>query len=643
MSTAKKPKPGGKATPKTAKRTDLVLPTSGDIFTLADRKSAVPEFQLMISYGDRTVVRVLVDEPLDEDEQREVIESFTQPLSLPSGRLVAGTIDREFEEDGAEYLPGEAVSVPKGNYRVTVHSTLAGPAAPKKLGKETVKAYFTRTRPGEPLPSWLEPEEGNEDFWVGFIVQLQTDPEAKSPENPTPIRGGKNAAKPEVCPPGLRSDKPVGWKNFVQTDLHYTHEIPKLVVKLKPEPLDEPVAIPVRELILPYWIAWVCGETHPRVEIDCPPAFRPAWPGFKKGLQETKSPKGWHIDIEGMNARWTQFGHLRQLAELLEGLPDGSRLRLDCAGDENDSENGRHRYHGTVKGGEWRIERTYPKLKAEQLKGMLELVRQGETGHAVTAFDEDEAGRLEEAIREKDFLLRDNPPKRKGLLFRLAAKHSDLMPFLLARAFEVRFSGVLPIMSRDDGLDSWDELMDEIAEAGAQFATGEMIFEGSFATFTLTDASTVKTADHQLIRSYDKGLTALGLTMLGDLHSTQTFQAVFRGYALPNQPVYGAIIENGFGSVQQDFYTRFPDGFSLTTAVSQGAKSTFKTNKKTKAYRAEVIGEMADRMHAHLERLASLAAKHGTPEPAGDLAAFAFELDDFFCREYGIRKGSPKG
>lgn len=637
MSSAKKSKSAGKSAPKSEKRLDVVLPLGGDLFILADRKSAEPAFQLKIAPSDRTVVRVLIDEPLSREEKQEVIESFTQTLSLPSGGLVLRTIEREYEDESEEDSPQEVVKVPKGTYRMTLHTTIASPATPAKLGKETLKAYFKRTRPGEPLPSWLEPEERNEDFWVGFIVQLETDAGAKPATSAQPFRSGKNAIKPEVCPAGLRSDKPRGWENYVQTDLHYTHAIPKLVAKLRPQPLQGgPVSVPIRELILPYWIAWICGETHPRVEIDCPSGFPIAWPGFKQGIKETKSPKGWQVDIEGMNARWTQFGHLRQLASLLEGLPDGSRIRLDCADNENESLEGRQRYHGKVKAGQWRIEQTYPKMKAERLTEMLDLVRQGETGLTVTALDEEEAERVEEAIHTQDFLLRENPPKRKGLEFRLSSKHADLMPFLLSWAFKARFPDDLPAMNRDGDLEDWDNLMDDIAKAGGVFATGEVIFKGRFANFTLTDVGTVQTANHKLITSYDRSLISLGFKLLGDLHSTQTFQAVFRGYILPDQPIYGAIIESGFGSVQQDFYTRFPDGFSLTTALANGTKSTFKTEKKKKAYHAEVIGEMADRLREHRSRVASLAAVHGVPQPAGDLAAFAYELDDFFCREYEI-------
>jgi hypothetical protein len=179
-------------------------------------------------------------------------------------------------------------------------------------------------------------------------------------------------------------------------------------------------------------------------------------------------------------------------------------------------------------------------------------------------------------------------------------------------------------------------MMDSIAEAGARFATGEVIFAGRFATFTRTELSSVSNADHAFAETCDRELRELGFEFLGDLHSTQTFQAVFRGYVRRGTPVYGAIIENALGATNQDFYTRFPDGFSLTTALGVGAKPRFQTDGKHKAYRLELSGSMAERWDAHRAKLAELGKRHGTPAEGGDLAGFAYELDDFFCREHGL-------
>ncbi len=99
---------------------------------------------------------------------------------------------------------------------------------------------------------------------------------------------------------------------------------------------------------------------------------------------------------------------------------------------------------------------------------------------------------------------------------------------------------------------------------------------------------------------------------------------------------YGAIIDACQGSPNQDFYTRFADGFSLTTTNGEGAKPRLQADKSTKSYNVEVPGTMTDRWKAHLERLATLSEKHGPPAPAGELSDFARELDDFFCRQHGI-------
>lgn len=623
-------------------RSDHVYALDGDVLTVSDAKSSSPAFQVAIRDASRAVVRVVVDEALSDAEAAECLATFEADLALPNGRLVLSSrYSSGVEDEDDEEADRVEVKLPKGAYRMAVHATLAGPLAPAKLEKEALRTYFGRTRPGDTLPSWLHDDDSeSEDFWVGLILHLEPAGKAGKTAKPVPGLAGKPSfRKPAVCPPGLLSIRPDGWDRYVQTDLRYIHDIPRMVAKLTPTPLEGGVVpIPIRELILPYWLAWICGETHPGVRIRCAPEYHPDWPGFKQGIKATRLDDGWRIDIEGSNARWTQFGHLRQVAALLEGLTDGSAIELSCASEDGEGKKGRQRYLGSVANGEWRIDSTYPTMAADSLRDMLDLVRQAEGGTVVRARDAAEADRLEAAIHKKDFLLREKPPVRDGLTFRLPAKNRELMPFLIARAFLARYPKALPAIDRDDDLGGWDGLMDTIAEAGARFATGEVVLQGQFATFTRADLDGIEAADHAFARACDEELLGMGFQLLGDLHSTQTFQAVFRGYGLPGEPVYAAIIENGFGSAQHDFYTRFPDGHSLTTSTGDGAKARFQTDRKAKAYRLEVPGAMADRWTAHRGKLAELSERHGPPGPAGDLAGFAAELDDFLCRQHGRPK-----
>jgi hypothetical protein len=619
-------------------RLDFVLALDGDLLTVSDRKAAKAAMAVCLLGGSRTVVRVLMGESLTDDERAEVIETFQGELKLKSGRLDVSTAYSD-EDDDEEDMDTQTVDLPKGSYRWSLHTTLAGPCVPEKVDKENLAAYFKRTRAGEPTPSWINPEEKSEDFWVGLILQLEPIAEVKSASPSKPLRHSKQIARPPQSPPGLRSDKPRGWERYVQTDLHYIHKIPKLIAKLEVEPVSGgPVVVPISDLILPYWIAWVCGETHPWIGVDCPAEFSPDWPGFRKGIKEMKTASGWHIDIEGMNARWSQFGHLRQVAELLSGLPDGSSMELACASDDGEGKKGRHRYIGSVSDGKWNIGLTHPAMNAETLRDMLDLVRQGETGTTVRARNDKEADAIATAIVEKDFLLRETPPQRKDTLFQVAQKDKQLMPFLIARVFAARYPTTLPMIERDDDLGSWDALMDKVAEAGASFATGDLVYEGSFAKFTLANLDELPAANHDLIKSNDEWLRGSGFQLLGDLNSTQTFQGVFRGYNLPGAPVYAAVIANGFGSTGFDFYTRFPDGFSLTTSAEEYGTGKVSADKKIRSYRNEVPGKIEDQWQAHLTETATLAERHGNPEPSGGLPEFAAELDNFFCRMHGIAK-----
>lgn len=620
-------------------RSDLVFSLSGDILTLADAKAKVPALRLALMDATQVVIRVVVGEPLTLQEADESIETFPGEITLSSGRLVITTeYDGSDEDDDSSDSDRVEVKLPKGPYRFTLHGTIAGPTTPAKIEKEFVAKYFQRTRPGQAKPSWLDLETESEEFWVGLILHLEPIQQPVSqPAKVKKIHPGKSVHKPPVCPPGLLSERPQGYENFIQTDLNYIHDIPKMVSKLVPVKLEAgPVSLPVTDLILPYWIAWICGETHPWVKITCDPTFQPAWPGFREGIKATRLADGWRVDIEGSNARFSQFGHLRQVAGLLDSLPTGSTIELATASDDGEGKKGRQRYLGLVKHGRWVIDATYPAMNAADLQDMLDLVRQAERGIEVVAQDDAEAERIEKAIRTKDFLLSNNPPVRSQRTFRLAPEQSELMPFLVARAFIARHPKVLPMIDRDDGLADWDNIDNLIAQAGAQFATGTVIFEGRFAKFTQTDLATLPEADHAFAESCDQELRKLGFQFLGDLHSTQTFQALFRGYALPGAPIYGAIIDACQGSPNQDFYTRFADGFSLTTTNGEGAKPRLQTDKSTKSYNALVPGTMTDRWKSHLERLATLSEKHGPPVAAGKLPDFARELDDFFCRQHGI-------
>jgi hypothetical protein len=173
----------------------------------------------MASKQGGTHLRALLNLPLSIREQEECHDHFAWKLNIPDGRfaMVGG---------GYEYLTGTnrrdhmaTLDVPPGVYRVDVHICFTGVNGPDfyeesrdaNVIPEPIGAWFRRTRPEKPLPSWLklhcyedpEADPGHEDEYddetfdydaademddveaVDFVVQLTLLPAAKPlPEMP---------------------------------------------------------------------------------------------------------------------------------------------------------------------------------------------------------------------------------------------------------------------------------------------------------------------------------------------------------------------------------------------------------------------------------------------------------------------------
>ncbi len=183
---------------------------------------------------DGFVIRVVIDEPLSEQEGDEWVGRTRHKLRVPDGRLVVAGGCQEF-------LAGEEVDdftasldVPPGDYLAEVYSYyhgVNGESCLREAGPdEPIAAYFRRTRPGEPFPPWLRDlcaddprlDPGHEEEWreekvdydaekpdyVGFLVRLS--PLREDPPPPAIERGwiavGQGARRPAACPLGLAAD-----------------------------------------------------------------------------------------------------------------------------------------------------------------------------------------------------------------------------------------------------------------------------------------------------------------------------------------------------------------------------------------------------------------------------------------------------
>jgi hypothetical protein len=126
---------------------------------------------------DSFVARVVVDEPLTEQEQEEWISRVRCPLQVPCGKLlISGGFDPDVLADQAQD-EAEFVHVPAGQYVVEVLTylhTMNGRVLRDRWEKGALLgAWFRRDHPGRAFPSWVaaemvrSPEEdpGHEDEW----------------------------------------------------------------------------------------------------------------------------------------------------------------------------------------------------------------------------------------------------------------------------------------------------------------------------------------------------------------------------------------------------------------------------------------------------------------------------------------------
>ena len=139
---------------------------------------------------DMFTVRLVIDEPLSEQESAEWVGSLDWMLKLPDGKLVieGGFTEDDLEpEDIQDLVAGEdmrVVAVPNGDYRVTLYTYVTSVNGMECLSQagndEAIGTYFRRTRPGVEFPDWLKyqltshldgpnDDPGHEDEWREFM------------------------------------------------------------------------------------------------------------------------------------------------------------------------------------------------------------------------------------------------------------------------------------------------------------------------------------------------------------------------------------------------------------------------------------------------------------------------------------------
>ena len=195
----------------------------------AIREGVFLPFELV--QDDSFIIRVVVDEPLSEQERDEWVGMTTHKLRIPDGDLavIGGGLEFLWGEDMEEFARFQ--KVPPGDYLAEVYTYLQGVNGEYCLDlakpREPLGAYFRRTRPGEPFPLWLknecasdpdidpdhkkEWENAEADYdteqppYVSFLLRLS--PLLEAPPLPKFEEGwitvGQNPRRPEKCPLGL--------------------------------------------------------------------------------------------------------------------------------------------------------------------------------------------------------------------------------------------------------------------------------------------------------------------------------------------------------------------------------------------------------------------------------------------------------
>ncbi|GAB4455657.1 MAG: hypothetical protein OHK0029_12200 [Armatimonadaceae bacterium] len=182
-------------------------------------------------------VRIVIDEPLNPDEEEMWVDRWAAKLVIPDGTLT---------------IASESIAVPSGEYRLDFLTYLPGVNGfygmeSNASGSESLAAYFRRTRPDEPFPWWLQaicmddPREDTEhqaewddsefDYdtgpaYIDFVIHL-TPWEQRPPDRtpiPPPLSEDEVAygwipvmvhpRKPEKCPLGLVAQELTGDQEY---------------------------------------------------------------------------------------------------------------------------------------------------------------------------------------------------------------------------------------------------------------------------------------------------------------------------------------------------------------------------------------------------------------------------------------------
>jgi hypothetical protein len=430
---------------------------------------------LVVESEDSAIVRVVVDEPLTADEQREWVGVLRAGLRVADGRLAlcGGSVYVTEPADWTlEFV--RVVEVPPGSYRATLYCYASAPngrwCLEQSGADEPLGAWFRRTWPGQEMPRWLHnlcvnnPEEDptNRAKWkraklrggaaaVDFLLHLEA--VSAAPANVVTDAGFLEAGEcrqPEHLPLGIAA---VGIVDDGEPADAEPVSAPIVATKGTAGALQAveggPVPVPVSKAARLARIAWWCHPyTHPVVRVT--------FPGKAPKLEDiedaTLKRKGEELvvmfDDTGQPAGALE--PLNALGSRLAPVAEGAVVELELQRLRASGPLGAHRYRGTVRDGVWQVEAAAPRINAATLSEALALAEAREGGRKLVARDEAEAERIETRVRR---VLADhfgaNTLQRTGAELALKRRDPALFGHVVARVFWMRYANVWPLQDED--------------------------------------------------------------------------------------------------------------------------------------------------------------------------------------------------
>ena len=469
-----------------------------------ERFVATYKAMLIELYGDDAMpVRIVVDEPLHQDEEEQWLAKASWYLDSADGRLlVMGGFDPDVlsswkDETGAA-ADGSSVALVDGRpglVRVDVYAHSGSMNGRQILSEADDKpgTAYRRDHPDRPWPLWLammlryssDEDPGHESLWadvtasvsrgdlridvdaaapVGFLVHVTR---ADCAHGSAPAGGwferDLNARVPATFPVGLPSsaadpnveafrDELMGRERDAEPPAIPT-TVTEIIEVWGGDTLQAVEPGPALELTPTdaFHLYWMAGFTS-----DAPPRFE-LWVTSKQPW--TKPESCAEFAVVAKNARVTAMGPAadaggwllwwaaRKAAQTLTSIPDGSTIdfamapRLDHNADASPNV-GRALYSGTVAGGLWRLEEASPKIDRATLEEALAFVRQVVRDGAVRVRGAAERAAFDQAV--ESYLFEEDSVRWSGDIAQLSEPDERTLLLLAGPVFRTRFGAHWP-------------------------------------------------------------------------------------------------------------------------------------------------------------------------------------------------------